>query len=105
MRDLIRRVKAFFGLLPQPDLTPGEWFRDYVAYWCSVHGIAVEDAAFFMTSGIVEGKNGWIWATNTPGLDRYWFESRGLAFPERWVVFDSLKDATGEPGAFLKLDI
>jgi hypothetical protein len=102
--DLIRRVLAFFGHYPQPDLTPGPWFRDYATDWAVAHNIPVEHIDC-ITSGIVETNKGFAWTTATPEFDQDWFESRGLAFPRLWVTWSSIQDYEGEPGSYIRLQV
>lgn len=70
--------------LEEIDLTPGPWFAYYMGDFMLAHGTTD------ITSAIVEGRDGYVWATNTPEWDQYWFEEHGWEFPSRWVTYDSL---------------
>ena len=102
---LSHRILAFFGHLPQPDLTPGPWFRSYVSAWAAARNLKPSQVDEYLTSGIVDGTNGWIWITATPEWDMAWFNSRGLAFPKRWIPWAVLDNYRGEPGEYIRLDL
>lgn len=105
MREFWRRLKALFGVYEPFDLTPSGWWLDYAKAWGAAHDVPVEVLAAKITSAIVEGTNGIIWATETPEWDRDWFNSRGYDFPTRWVPHSSLKNVPGVPGTPVRLDV
>ncbi|OQW34549.1 MAG: hypothetical protein A4E20_11045 [Nitrospira sp. SG-bin2] len=92
-----RRLKKF-------PLAPGPWFKEYAGDYARQFNIPLNEVYEKMTSAVIEGTNGFIWATETPEWDRDWFEECGYAFPKRWVPFSILKDIQGPPGP-VRLDI
>lgn len=105
MREFWRRLKAFFGYYTPFDLTPSGWWLDYARDWGAAHDIGVDVLAGEITSAVVQGTNGLVWATETPSWDRDWFNSRGYDFPERWCVYSDLKNVRGVPGTPVRLDV
>lgn len=83
--------------LAEFDLRPGPWYQCYLIDWMLAHNVTNPDAA---TSGIAKGAESgeFIWATATPEWDLGWFNSHGWKFPEKWIPFEYLDYATGEPG-------
>lgn len=97
--------RRLLGLYREPDIRPGPWFKGYMGDWCAARGVPPERAADYISSAILEGTHGWIWATATPTWDQEWFNKRGESFPARWVPFHVLEDYRGQPGEIVRLDV
>lgn len=102
---LLLCLRFYFGKLEPFPLTPGPWFIQYSEDYAREFNIPMEHIYGKITSAIIEGANGYIWATSTPSWDREWFEKRGFDFPRRWVPFEALRDHQGPSGSPLRLDV
>lgn len=96
--SLLRQQKHIeFTSLEPFDVQPGPWFQAYLADWMIAHDLSDPDLA---TSGLARGMTSgdYIWVTETPEWDRGWFNAHGWEFPAKWVPFQYLAMAEGEPG-------
>lgn len=83
---LQRVITGSFGVLKEPDLTPGAWLCYYLGDYLVAH-----PGEKTVKSSVIELASGeFVWATETPEWDRDWFEARGFNFPERWTLYSSL---------------
>lgn len=98
--SLLRRI---LGRLQEPDITPGPWYRVYARDFSRHFGIPVNDV--IKHTAIVEGTNGYVWATETEEFDLKWFNKHGFAFPSRWVPYHILDSYRGVPGTPVRLDV
>lgn len=100
MAGLISRL---LGDLPEPDITPGPWWRSYARDYSRHFRIPLNEV--IKHTAIVEGTNGYVWATETEEWDLKWFNKRGYAFPSRWVHYHILDSYQGVPGTPVRLDV
>lgn len=101
----ISLIKRILALLPEFPIAPGPWFIQYGNDWAAAHGIPQWEAGERVTSAIISGSGGFIWATQTPEWDREWFGKRNFEFPTRWIPFSALETYWGMPGEVVHLDV
>lgn len=97
--------KRFFGPLPEFPVQPGPWFGKYARDWARARNIREDEVYDHITSAVIDGTNGYIFATETPEWDRGWFNKNGWEFPRRWIPMSALDDYQGFPGEVVKLDV